>query len=162
MFVRFKSTTVSEYRMARTAEPRSPSASSPAVRARMQAVKQRDTAPELAIRRIVHATGLRYRVDVRPLPELRRKADLVFRRERVAVFVDGCFWHGCPQHYRTPQANSNWWDEKIEQTRARDQDTEERLGQRGWVSVRIWEHAPPEKAAEQVEAVVRGRRLDAG
>src|SRR5579875_2994608 len=71
-------------------------ASSPAVRGRMQLQRTRDTAPELAIRRLLHARGLRYRVDVSPLPGLRRRADIVFGPAKVAVFVDGCFWHGCP------------------------------------------------------------------
>src|SRR3954469_24349398 len=74
-------------------------ASSPEVRARMQRQPSRDTQPELALRRLLHASGLRYRIHVRPLPSLRRTADVVFRSARVAVFVDGCFWHGCPQCY---------------------------------------------------------------
>ena len=118
-------------------------ASSAAVRLRMQAQRERDTQPELALRRALYARGLRYRVDVRPVPELRRKADLVFRRHRVAVFVDGCFWHGCPEHGRRQHAvNAQYWSGKIEQNRKRDAETSERLQEFGWTVVRIWEHTP--------------------
>ncbi len=83
----------------------------------MRGNRSRDTAPELVVRRLVHAMGLRYRVHTRPLPGLRRTADLVFTRQRVAVFIDGCFWHGCPEHHRQPGANSAYWSEKVARNR---------------------------------------------
>ena len=125
----------------------------------MQSNKSRDTKPELALRSAVHALGLRYRVSAKPLRELRRTADLVFPRAKVAVFLDGCFWHGCPEHHTVASANATFWAEKVEANRARDRDTDGRLAAAGWVSVRIWEHEDPVAAARQVEGVVRARRV---
>ncbi len=116
----------------------------------MRSNKGRDTRPELAIRRRVHASGLRYRVSARPLPGFRRTADLVFTRLRVAVFVDGCFWHGCRDHGTRPRSNSDWWQTKIEANIARDRDTELMLARLGWNVVRVWEHESPDLAAERV------------
>lgn len=131
-------------------------ASSQAARNTMTSTKGRDTAPELAVRSEVHGRGLRYRVDTRPLEELRRRADLVFRGARVAVFVDGCFWHGCPEHHQEPETNSDFWQDKIAKNRDRDRDTDRRLRDAGWSVVRIWEHEDPETAADRVERAVRG------
>ena len=118
----------------------------------------RDTGPELALRRYLHARGLRYRVDL-PLPfNRRRRADIAFLRERVAVMVDGCFWHGCPDHHRPPKRNADWWDAKIKRNQARDADTDRRLRDLGWLPVRVWEHENPREAADRVEAIVRMRR----
>lgn len=117
-------------------------ASSPAVRNVMRANRGRDTKPELRLRRALHALGYRYRVDSRPLPSLNRRADLTFPGARVAVFVDGCYWHGCPEHYRQPVANGEtYWAPKIAANRARDEDTNARLREAGWRVVRVWEHA---------------------
>lgn len=121
----------------------------------MQANKGRDTGPELAVRRSVHRLGLRYRVSVRPLPELRRTADLVFTRQRVAVFVDGCFWHGCPEHHTVAKRNGEFWAAKVAGNVARDRDTDEQLAEAGWTVLRFWEHEPPEVVAEAVAKVVR-------
>ncbi len=126
----------------------------------MQRQQTRDTAPELALRRALHAAGLRYRVDVAPLPGLRRRADLVFRSAQVAVFVDGCFWHGCPQHgRRTPHANPEYWTDKVRRNRERDADTDQRLRETGWLPVRLWEHEDVLEAAGGVAAAVRARSL---
>jgi DNA mismatch endonuclease (patch repair protein) len=122
----------------------------------MRGTKGRDTAPELALRRAVHALGLRYRVGVRPVADLRRTADLVFTKAKVAVFLDGCFWHGCPQHHVAAKANASWWADKIDGNRSRDLDTTAQLGSRGWTVLRIWEHEDPVVAAQMVAAVVRG------
>jgi DNA mismatch endonuclease (patch repair protein) len=137
-------------------------ASSEGVRSSMRSNKGRDTKPELALRSAVHALGLRYRVSVRPIKELRRTADLVFTRAKVAVFLDGCFWHGCPQHHTVAAANAKFWADKVEGNRARDRDTDMRLNMAGWVSVRVWEHDDPVEAAQRVRDVVAGRiaRLD--
>lgn len=123
----------------------------------MQSNKSRDTKPELALRSAVHKLGLRYRVDTRPLTTMRRRADLVFTRAKVAVFLDGCFWHGCPVHHTKAAANATFWADKVTTNRARDRDTDARLAEAGWVSVRIWEHENPVEAAERVRDVVRGR-----
>ena len=131
-------------------------ATSPATRRAMQANRRRDTAPELAIRRLVHAAGLRYRVDARPLPTARHTADMIFTRARVAVFIDGCFWHGCADHYRPPASNSTYWAGKVTRNRERDRLANEALMAAGWTVVRIWEHEAPESAARRIEAAVRG------
>jgi DNA mismatch endonuclease (patch repair protein) len=125
----------------------------------MQRQRVRDTAPELALRRLLHARGLRYRVDTAPLPGMRRRADLVFRPSRVAVFVDGCFWHGCPQHgSRATHANPSYWSAKVANNQQRDRETDARLSAKGWLSLRIWEHEPPAEAAERVARAVTVRR----
>lgn len=124
----------------------------------MRANRGRDTRPELALRSAVHALGLRYRVSARPLPDLRRTADLVFPRAKVAVFLDGCFWHGCPQHHTVAVTNAGYWAQKVLTNRARDRDTDARLAAAGWISVRIWEHEDPRQAAERIREVVLARR----
>jgi len=123
----------------------------------MQSNKSRDTKPELALRSAVHARGLRYRVSAKPLAGVRRTADLVFPRAKVAVFLDGCFWHGCPEHHTVASANAKFWADKVDANRKRDRDTDSRLAEAGWVSVRIWEHEDVTEAARRVEEVVRAR-----
>lgn len=135
-----------------------PPPSSPEVSRRMSNAKTRDTAPEMAVRRELHARGFRYRVDA-PLPGMpRRRADLLFARERVAVFVDGCFWHGCDLHGVSPRANGDWWAEKLRGNRARDIETDRRLDEQGWESIRCWEHEDAVDAANRVERVLIARR----
>lgn len=124
----------------------------------MKGNRRRDTAPELAVRRAAHALGLRYRVDARPLSNLNRRADLVFAAAKVAVFVDGCFWHGCPEHGTAARTNSDYWGAKIEGNRARDADTDRRLRDAGWVVVRVWEHSDATVAAQKIFGLVRGKR----
>src|SRR4051812_2989423 len=109
----------------------------------MRSNKGRDTKPEVALRSAVHALGLRYRVGTRPLKEVRRTADLVFARTKVAVFLDGCFWHGCPEHHTVAVTNARFWADKVEQNRQRDRDTDMRLRDAGWESLRVWEHEEP-------------------
>jgi DNA mismatch endonuclease, patch repair protein len=120
----------------------------------MQATRRRDTAPELALRRELHRRGLRYRVDAPPIHGLRRRADILFTRRRLAVFVDGCFFHGCPQHATQPKINFDFWRAKIERNQARDADTNLRLEQAGWSVLRVWEHEPTSAAADQVIAAL--------
>jgi DNA mismatch endonuclease, patch repair protein len=125
----------------------------------MQLQRTRDTVPEMAVRRLLHAMGLRYRVDRPPLKGLRRRADLVFGPSKVAVFVDGCFWHGCPMHGNPrPSVNGWYWPEKIQRNRDRDADTDHRLAEAGWLVVRAWEHEPAEQVAEAVAVAVASRR----
>ncbi|WP_277209179.1 very short patch repair endonuclease [Isoptericola croceus] len=134
-------------------------ASTPGVRSRMQLQRTRDTAPELAVRRVLHSLGLRYRVDRAPLPGLRRRADIVFGPARVAVFIDGCFWHGCPEHgRRETRANPGYWSGKIARNRERDADTDLQLAEAGWAVVRVWEHEPPAEVAELVATTVAAKR----
>ncbi len=135
-----------------------PAASSPLVRARMRNTSQRDTPPELRLRSALHQRGARYRLQLAPLENLRRRADLVFPRERVAVFVDGCFWHSCPEHGTLPKTNRAWWEAKLTANRCRDAETDVRLRAAGWESIRVWEHEDPERAAAAVLAVVWRRR----
>jgi DNA mismatch endonuclease (patch repair protein) len=135
-----------------------PFASSQAVRARMQTLPRRNTAPEVALRRASHALGLRYWIHRRPLATLRREADMVFSRVRVAVFVDGCFWHGCPDHGRRIYKTNDWyWPDKIQTNTARDRDTDQALCAAGWAVVRVWEHEDPYLAAERIRELVSGR-----
>lgn len=104
-----------------------------------------------------HRAGLRFRVHQRPLPELRREADIMFRRARLAVFVDGCFWHGCPDHGTLPVRNAAFWRAKIEGNAGRDQQTDTALRKAGWLAIRIWEHEDSNAAAERVAVEVRRR-----
>ena len=128
-----------------------PAPSTPGVRRRMQATGRRNTAPELALRRELHARGLRYRVEV-TLTELpRRRMDIVFTRAKLVVLVDGCFWHGCPEHGTVARANAAYWTDKISTNRARDRDTDARLTAAGWTVLRVWEHEVPSVAADRVE-----------
>lgn len=120
--------------------------------------RRRDTLPELALRSRLHAMGLRYRVDARPLPELNRRADLVFRPARVAVFVHGCYWHGCAEHYARPRTNAEYWSAKVEGNAARDADTVARLRAAGWSAVVVWEHEDAQTAARRVARHVARRR----
>lgn len=140
-------------------------ASSPARRRIMRSIHSRDTAPELVLRRRLHARGLRYRVHW-PLPfDRRRRMDIAFTRARVAVFVDGCFWHGCPLHYRSPSVNTEYWSTKIAGNVRRDLDTTERLLAAGWLVLRFWAHEDPDSAVKAVEDALAsrpGRRGNSG
>ena len=133
-----------------------PEASSEVVRSRMQRQRRRDTKPEVELRRILHSRGLRYRVDHKPMEGMRRRADLVFTRARVAVFVDGCFWHSCPLHATRPASNAEWWEQKLLAKVQRDRDTDRRLEEAGWTVLRAWEHEPPSEVADRVTVAVRG------
>jgi DNA mismatch endonuclease (patch repair protein) len=124
----------------------------------MQAIRSRDTTPERMIRRLVHAQGLRYRVAAKPLPDLRRTADMVFRPVKIAVFIDGCYWHGCPEHYVSPKTNPGYWSDKVARNMARDRDTNQRLAEAGWTVLRFWEHQPSAECAEQIATEVKHRR----
>ena len=142
---------------------RAPFASTEMVHRRMSAQPRRDTRPERALRQALHRQGLRYFVHRRPLEHLRREADIVFPRARVAVFVDGCFWHGCPLHgQRSPSTNSWYWVEKIATNKARDAETDELLVAAGWRVVRVWEHEDAEAMALDIETLYRMRMTSLG
>ena len=126
-----------------------PTASSDLVRERMRTTKRRDTKPELELRRALFRMGFRFRVDV-PINGSRRRTDIFFRADRLAVYVDGCFWHSCPEHGSVPKQNSEWWIDKLATNVARDADTDARLRADGWTVLRFWEHEDPEVAAEVV------------
>lgn len=132
-------------------------ASSTSAARRMRQVRRRDTKPELAIRKLLHSTGLRYRVDFAPLADSRRRADIVFTKQHVAVFVDGCFWHSCPEHATQPKSNSAWWRKKLEDNVTRDRDTDRMLEDAGWTVLRVWEHEDPQSAALAIAEVVYGQ-----
>ena len=120
----------------------------------MSVARRKDTKPELALRRILHARGLRYRVTY-PVPGLpRRTIDVAFTRAKVAVFIDGCFWHGCPEHATRPRANSEWWVRKLETNMTRDTDTSRVLSELGWTVLRFWEHEEPTAVADRIEAAM--------
>jgi DNA mismatch endonuclease (patch repair protein) len=134
--------------------PNGPVAASDAVSARMSAQRSANTAAEMALRKRLFARGLRYRVHRRPIADLRREADIVFVSAKVAVFVDGCFWHGCPIHGTNPKSNGEWWATKLQRNRERDFETNQLLAEAGWMVVRVWEHEPPDEAAINIAEVV--------
>lgn len=125
----------------------------------MSSAKRRDTAPEVLLRRELHRRGRRFRVVTKVPGNNRRTIDIAFPRQRLAVFVDGCFWHSCPDHGTQPSSNSRWWTTKLRANRDRDEDTNRLLAEAGWQVLRIWEHETVDKAADKVEAALaeRGR-----
>ena len=128
-----------------------------ATSARMRLVRRSGTAPELALRRALHAAGFRYRVDCEVIPSVRSRADIVFRRARVAIYVDGCFWHGCPRHATSPMSNSTWWKDKLAANVARDLSVTKALIRAGWVVLRFWEHEDIGKIVKSVSRTVSTR-----
>lgn len=122
---------------------------------RMARQRTRDTGPEMLLRRELHRRGLRYRVDA-PVPGMpRRRADILFTRAKVAVFVDGCFWHGCPEHKTAPANNGEWWTAKLARNVERDRETDAHLTSLGWTVVRIWEHEDMKQAAADIRGLLR-------
>lgn len=128
------------------------------VSARFSRTRGRDTKPELLVRRRLHGRGFRYRVNARPIVELRRTADIVFGRARVAVMIDGCFWHGCPIHYVEPKTRTAFWAAKIAGNMARDAETTTLLEANGWLVLRFWEHEPVDDVVAGIEEAVLTRR----
>lgn len=142
-------------------DPRSPAASDDAVRAVMQGNRGRDTKPELALRSELQRRGLRFRKHMQPLEGLRCRADIVFPTERFAVFMDGCYWHGCPTHGRTPKRNQLYWASKIARNKTRDRRNDVALHAAGWTVLRAWEHEQIAAVADRVEQVVHSLRESA-
>ncbi|MEQ1698530.1 MAG: very short patch repair endonuclease [Ilumatobacteraceae bacterium] len=134
-----------------------PRAKDAAVRARMQRQRRSGTAPEMALRIALWRPGLRYRTNVAIIGR-RRKADIVFTKAKVAVFVDGCFWHCCPDHGTVPLNNREWWQAKLAANVQRDRDTDLALHDAGWLVTRVWEHEDPIAAARRVRLAVEARR----
>ncbi len=126
----------------------------------MRANVRKNTKPELKVRQLLHAAGLRYRVDLAPsTTDKRRRADIVFTRLKVAVFIDGCFWHGCPEHFVPPKANADYWGPKIARNRERDAETTAMLNREGWTVLRYWEHEDAVRVASEIVRLVRKDRL---
>jgi DNA mismatch endonuclease (patch repair protein) len=117
----------------------------------------RDTAPQVAVRRLLHAAGLRYRVDVPATGMPRRTIDIVFTKAKIAIFLDGCFWHGCPEHATQPKTNVEWWRTKLSKNVARDAEMTDHLTATGWTVLRSWEHDSPEHVAVRIAACVADR-----
>lgn len=111
------------------------------------------------MRRLLHAAGLRYRVDFAPLGG-RRRADIVFTRRRIAVFIDGCYWHGCPKHATLPKRNADYWLPKLERNIERDRETDAILQAAGWRVLRHWEHEDPAIVADAISRAVGGPTVD--
>lgn len=126
-----------------------------ALSAKMSSLPRHGTKPEVLLRQALHRRGLRFRVQLKVPGNRRRTIDIAFTRARLAVYMDGCFWHGCPAHHVRPKANSDWWQWKIERNQARDRDTDRQLKEAGWDVLRIWEHEDPSEAAHLVEQVYR-------
>ncbi|MBF4632021.1 very short patch repair endonuclease [Clavibacter michiganensis subsp. phaseoli] len=136
-------------------------ASSASARSVMRANKRRDTRPEILVRRLLHARGLRYRVDHRVVPESRSRADIAFTRQRIAVFIDGCFWHSCPEHLHLPKANADYWTPKLARNVERDAEVTAVLRGLGWTVLRFWEHEPAREVADLIIAAVQRARSSA-
>ena len=132
-----------------------PKPSSPDIEARKRNQRRRDTDPEKLLRSALWRRGLRYCVV--NVVGRRRKVDLALTRSKVAVFVDGCFWHRCPEHGSVPRANRVWWLAKLDANVERDLDSNRELTSAGWLVIRVWEHEDPVKAADRIEGEVRRR-----
>ena len=145
--------------------PPAPPPSDKRTRSRMRRQSRRDTKPEILLRKALSRHGLRYRVDYAAVPSERSKADIAFPGIKLAIFVHGCFWHGCPEHHRPTKSNTKWWADKIAANRQRDQETASALQAASWTIVRVWEHEAPDIAAKRiaslVEAILADRALAA-
>ena len=136
-----------------------PLPASPGRSANMKANRRTNTKPELALRSALHAMGYRYRKDLRlDLPRRRVRPDIAFTSRKVAVFVDGCFWHACPDHGSQPKNNEWYWSPKLQKNVERDRAADQALTDAGWTVVRLWEHVPIEDAVAKVVAAVGGPR----
>lgn len=135
-----------------------PAASSADASRRFRAVRQANTTAEQELHRELDRLKLTYEVDSPPIGESRRRADILFSEAQVAVFVDGCFWHGCPTHATHPKANAEWWESKLRTNELRDRDTDRLLRELGWVVLRFWEHEGAKNCARAIESVVSYRR----
>jgi DNA mismatch endonuclease (patch repair protein) len=125
----------------------------------MQSNRSRDTKPELAVRHELFRRGFRYRVALAPLKGVRRTVDIAFPRQHIAVLIDGCFWHGCPEHHRSPHAHSDYWSEKVRRNAERDAETTAMLQDAGWTVLRFWEHETPTDVADAISATVLSTRV---
>jgi DNA mismatch endonuclease (patch repair protein) len=152
-----------KYRKEQGTPSKYPTASSSSALKRMKAAKPTNTAPEVALRLILEELGLNFAVNSRPVLGLKREVDLLFEIEKVAVLVDGCFWHGCPIHGTWPKQNAEFWKTKIESNKRRDIDTNQRLEDAGWIVIRVWEHENPydgvKRILEALNASINNSRM---
>lgn len=121
----------------------------------MRGNRSRDTRPEVAVRSALHRRGLRFFKNARPVAGLRCSADVVFPRQRIAVFIDGCYWHRCPIHGTRPMTNAGYWSAKLDRNVARDRRNDAALAEEGWQVMRFWEHDDPAAVAERVATEVQ-------
>lgn len=121
--------------------------------------RSKDTAPEVAVRKALHARGVRFRIDVKLERDMRTRADIAWAGLKLAIFVDGCFWHSCPLHATRPKANAGWWDAKLAANVERDRRTEELLRARGWRVLRYWEHEHAGDVADDILRTMRQLRV---
>ncbi|WP_286141417.1 very short patch repair endonuclease [Mycobacterium sp. GA-1199] len=133
---------------------RSPAPLNEVVRKQMSAMPTQGTGTEIALRRALHRLGLRFRVQDRTLPG---RPDVVLTRARIAIFVDGCFWHKCPSHGTEPKNNGEWWLAKLNENVARDRRNDSKLRDLGWLPVHVWEHDDPAESAESIKRLWRDR-----
>lgn len=131
-----------------------PRAASDAVSRRMSRMPRRDTGPERRLRAELHRRGMRFRANVRGLPG---RPDIAFTRARLAIFVDGCFWHACPRHGVLPKSNREWWREKLERNVHRDREKDAALAELGWSPLHVWEHEDVDQVADRIEHAWRLR-----
>jgi DNA mismatch endonuclease (patch repair protein) len=140
----------------RSAGGRNPPPLNPSVSRQMSRMPRTSTGPELALRRALHGAGLRFRVGGAGLPG---RPDIVFTRVRIAVFVDGCFWHRCPLHATAPRNNAGWWATKLDRNVARDREKDELLAGLGWSVVHVWEHEDPHTVAGLIHGMWQAKKL---
>jgi DNA mismatch endonuclease (patch repair protein) len=133
---------------------KTPAPSSATASQRLKQVRQRDTDCELAVRKVLHRRGFRYFVDRRAEPDIKVRADMLFPRTKLAIFIDGCFWHGCPEHRTLPRSNTDWWTNKFSQNRARDEQGTAALTNRGWTVLRFWAHEDPELVVDLIKSTI--------
>jgi DNA mismatch endonuclease (patch repair protein) len=124
----------------------------------MHGNRGRDTKPELAVRRLLHSSGFRYRVDYRAEQSVRTRPDIAFTKVRLAVFIDGCFWHGCPEHHTASATNAGYWSDKVDTNRERDRRNSASLEDRGWTVMRFWEHEDPEAVVAAIATTITALR----
>jgi DNA mismatch endonuclease, patch repair protein len=125
----------------------------------MRGIRRRDTGPECQLRSMLHRRGYRFRVDFLIPVEGGRspRADVVFTRQKLAVFVDGCFWHGCAEHAKPPKKNRDYWSPKIARNVERDKETNARLSAQGWTVLRVWEHDDLDEAVARISELLKRR-----
>jgi DNA mismatch endonuclease, patch repair protein len=133
-------------------------AGSRSVRRSMQGNRGGKTKPEIALRSALHRNGFRFKIGSRLIPGTRRTADIAFTTEKVAVFVDGCFWHGCAMHGHIPLRNESFWSAKIIRNKQRDAEVDQSLIEAGWAVIRVWEHESIDDALRVVATRIRERR----
>jgi DNA mismatch endonuclease, patch repair protein len=145
--------------MAKESTQRTPVPLNSTVSAQMQRMPRSSSGPEMLIRRELHRRGLRFRVNH---PRLPGRPDIAFTAARIAVFIDGCFWHSCPDHSVLPKNNRDWWQSKLERNAKRDREKDAELEKMGWTVVHVWEHEEALEVADAIEELWRSARHRCG